>query len=59
VTRRDYELIAAVLRDALYPTDAPAARAMHSRIALDLARKLGQTNPNFNRTKFINASTEN
>ena len=60
MTRKDYVLIAAQVRDMLLfemQTQAylDGAKAAHNSIAYRLAGALGQTNPRFDRERFLKA----
>ena len=63
MTRKDYIAIAKVINDAqhtpgaLMPHDVEVADEMRAFIAHGLADYMEQDNPNFNRSKFIEASS--
>ena len=53
MTRKDYIAIAKVISNA--PSDTPDEDAIRAAIAHGLADHMEQDNPNFNRSKFIEA----
>lgn len=58
MTRKDFELIAAVLneaRDFAVYEKSPEARAQHALTCNGMAARLGFVNPQFNRIKFLMA----
>lgn len=54
MTRKDFELIAAVIRDARL--ERPLYRPAWDYIAKDFARELRGTNANFDRDRFLRAA---
>ena len=56
MTRKDYVAIAKVISHA--PSDTPAEDEIRATIAHGLADHMEQDNPNFNRSKFIEACSE-
>lgn len=55
MTKKDYELIASVLRQAKYVNKTSADTKVWERICLLHASALGTTNPRFDRDKFLKA----
>lgn len=53
MTRKDFELIASVIRDARL--ERPLFRPAWDYIAQDFARELRGTNSNFDRLRFLEA----
>ena len=56
MTRKDYVAIAKVISSV--PSDTPDEDAIRAAIAHGLADYMEQDNPNFNRSKFIEACSE-
>jgi len=56
MTRKDYVAIAKVISSV--PSDTPDEDAIRAAIAHELADYMEQDNPNFNRSKFIEACSE-
>ena len=56
MSRKDFELIAAVLREAHDQTDASStARLLTDSLAEDFAHALARTNDRFDRARFLRA----
>lgn len=56
MTKKDYELIAAVIKHRANDDTTIAERTMLNTLTLDLADKFGEQNPAFNRGKFLRAA---
>ena len=59
MTRKDYILIAAALKEALPPDTMPfpvSGPEMHADIAENLCRALARDNPRFDRERFLRAA---
>lgn len=56
MTKKDFELIAAVLRENVPEPGRPDARILHRKIAEAFAEKLLATNPRFQEGRFLTAA---
>ena len=55
MTKKDYELIAKAIKEiATLQTNKQAGIAIHT-VAANIALHMGNTNPQFDRSKFLNA----
>lgn len=55
MTRKDYELIAAALKDARLPDPSSQHAIQHELCCKDVAYALQSDNPRFDRTRFLKA----
>jgi hypothetical protein len=53
MTRQHFQFIAEVIADM--PKHAPSLRAQRTSCAASFAERLGQTNPGFNKPRFLEA----
>lgn len=57
MTRKDFELIAKVLRESKSINAAAWSASVRAVLAVEFADALAETNPAFDRSRFIEAAT--